>query len=67
MYVGLLPEAEVDVRLKNAGFLLGGVCLRVEGEDALVVAAHQQDGRQVLGQGFQPGHVESAGHRTLPS
>lgn len=40
--------------------------LRVEGEDALVVAAHQQDGRKVLGQHLQPGHVQSAGHGALP-
>lgn len=31
-----------------------------------MVATHQQDGRQVLGQHLQPGHVEGAGHRPLP-
>lgn len=46
--------------------VLLGVCLRVEGEDALVVAAHQEDGWQVLGEHLQPGHVQGAGHRPLP-
>lgn len=31
-----------------------------------MVATHQQDGRQVLGQHLQPGHVEGAGHGPLP-
>ena len=63
MYTCLLPEAERDVRLKNLMFF--SVCLRVEGEDALVVSAHQQDGWQLLGQCLQPGHVESTGHCSL--
>lgn len=40
--------------------------LGVEGEDALMVAAHKQDGGQIPGQDLQPGHVQSAGHGTLP-
>lgn len=54
----------MDVRLGCSSPCVS--CLRVEGEDTLVVAAHQEDGRQVLGQHFQPGHVQSAGHRALP-
>lgn len=48
------------------GFCPCAQSLGVEGEDALMVAAHQDDGWQVLGQHLQPGHVESAGHGTLP-
>lgn len=36
--------------------------LRVECEDALVVATNQENRREVLGQGVQPGHVQSTGH-----
>lgn len=39
--------------------------LGVEGEDTLMIATDEEDGRQVLRQGFQPGHVESAGHSTF--
>lgn len=42
------------------------VCLRVKGEDALVVAADQEDRGEVLGQSLQPGHVKSTGHGSLP-
>lgn len=31
-----------------------------------MVAAHEEDRRQVFGQHLQPGHVEGAGHRPLP-
>lgn len=55
----------VDVRLKNVYFLLRVVYLRVEGEDTLVVATHQEDWRQVLRQCFQPGHVQSTRHCPL--
>lgn len=65
VYVDLLPQADVDVRLKNLNCVLH-VYLRVKGEDTLVVATHQEDGRQVLRQRLQPGHVQGAGHRALP-
>lgn len=43
------------------------VCvLGVKGQDTLVVSSDQQHGWDVSGQGFQPGHVQSAGHRSLP-
>lgn len=57
VFVALLPEAVMDVTL--------WVYLRVEGEDTLVVATHQEDWRQVLRQCFQPGHVQSTRHCPL--
>lgn len=42
------------------------VYLRVESEDALVVATHQKHGWQVLRQSLQPGHIQSARHGALP-
>lgn len=59
VYVGLLAVAASGCETSPY------VCLRVEGEDTLVVAAHQEDGRQVLGQHLKPGHVQGAGHCTL--
>lgn len=64
--MGLRPAADLDVRLQNVAFLPSGDGLRVEGENALVVATHQEHRGQVFGQHLQPGHVERAGHSTLP-
>lgn len=64
MSVCQLPVSEGEVKVKR--FSSSSVRLRVEGEDALVVAAHQEDGRQILGQHLQPGHIQSTGHGSLP-
>lgn len=39
--------------------------LRVERQDGDLVASDQEEGRHVLGDGFQPGHVEGSGDQTL--
>lgn len=40
--------------------------LGVEGEDALVVAPHQENGGQLFRQRVQPAHVEGTGHGAFP-
>lgn len=44
---------------------IGGRGLRVERQDGDLVASNQEEGRHVLGDGFQPGHVEGSGDQAL--
>lgn len=66
-------RSTVCIRNTVVLWCLEGICtrdgrrvgLRVEGQDGDLVASDQQEGRHVLGDGFQPGHVERGGDQTL--
>lgn len=52
--------------MQPCGSAVGAGALRVEGEDTLMVAPHQENGWQLFGECIQPAHVEGTGHSAFP-